>query len=190
MSYFKHETAIIDEGAIIGEASKIWHFSHVMPEAEIGAHCNIGQNVFIASKVRLGNNCKVQNNVSLYEGVECGNDVFLGPSSVFTNVMNPRSAVIRKSEYKKTILKDGATIGANATIVCGVTIGHYAFVGAGTVVTTDLPDYALYVGNPGKQIGWMSRNGQRLQFNSNGQASCSATGESYVLNEDGICVLE
>lgn len=189
MSYFKHETAIVDDGAKIGAGSKIWHFSHVMTEAELGESCNIGQNVFIASKVKLGNNCKVQNNVSLYEGVECGHDVFLGPSAVFTNVINPRSDVSRKTEYKKTILKNGATIGANATILCGVTIGYYAFVGAGTVVTKDLPDFALFIGNPGKQIGWMSRNGQRLHFNTNGQAICSETAEAYTLNAEGNCEL-
>lgn len=189
MSYFKHETAIIDDGAQIGSGSKIWHFSHVMPGAILGEACNIGQNVFIASKVKLGDNCKVQNNVSLYEGVECGNNVFLGPSAVFTNVINPRSQVSRKTEYKKTLIKDGASIGANATIVCGVTIGYYAFVGAGTVVTRDLPDYALFVGNPGKQVGWMSRNGQRLHFNSNGKALCSETGEAYALAENSKCIL-
>lgn len=189
MSYFKHETAIVDDGAQIGAGSKIWHFSHVMSEAVLGSDCNIGQNVFIAAKVKLGDRCKVQNNVSLYEGVECGQDVFLGPSAVFTNVINPRSDVSRKTEYKKTIIKDGATIGANATIICGVTIGYYAFIGAGTVVTKAVPDFALFIGNPGKQIGWMSRNGQRLQFNSNGQALCSETGEAYLLGPDGVCSL-
>ena len=185
MSYFKHETALVDEGAEIGHESKIWHFSHVMSMAEIGPNCNIGQNVFIATHVKLGSNCKVQNNVSLYEGVECGDDVFLGPSAVFTNVVNPRSAVSRKNEYKKTIIKNGASVGANATVVCGVTIGEYAFVGAGAVITKDIPDYALVVGNPAKQIGWMSRNGQRLSF-ENGQATCSVSGESYMLIE-GVC---
>lgn len=189
MSYFKHETAIIDEGAEIGEGSKVWHFCHIMPEARVGKDCNLGQNVFIASKVVLGDNCKVQNNVSLYEGVECGDDVFIGPSAVFTNVINPRSAVSRKKEYRKTVLKDGTTIGANATIICGVTIGAYAFVGAGTVVTKDIPDHALYVGNPGRHIGWMSRNGQRLAFDAEGRATCPVTSEVYVI-EEGVVSLE
>lgn len=188
MDYFAHETATIDEGCIIGKGCKIWHYSHIMPKAELGENCNIGQNVFIASKVKLGRNAKVQNNVSLYEGVECGNDVFLGPSAVFTNVINPRSAVQRKNEYKKTIVKDGATIGANATIVCGVTLGAYCFIGAGAVVTKDVPDFALIVGNPGKEIGWMSRNGQRLQFGIEGKALCPETAQAYVL-KDGKCML-
>ena len=190
MSYFKHDTAIIDEGAVIGEGSKIWHFCHIMPEARIGRGCNLGQNVFIASNVVLGKNCKVQNNVSLYEGVECGDDVFIGPSAVFTNVINPRSDVSRKTEYKKTVLKDGATIGANATIICGVTIGEYAFVGAGTVVTKDLPDHALYVGNPGRHIGWMSRNGQRLSFDADGKATCHVTDEVYVMDGGRVRVVK
>lgn len=181
MSYYKHETAIIDEGAEIGEGSKIWHFSHIMPGAILGANCNIGQNVFIASNVVLGQGCKVQNNVSLYEGVICEDEVFLGPSAVFTNVINPRSAVIRKNEYKKTLIKKGCSIGANATIICGVTLGKYSFIGAGTVVTKDVPDYALVVGNPAEQLGWMSRNGQRLEFDAEGRATCSASGENYVL---------
>ena len=185
MSYFSHETAIIDDGAHIGAGTKIWHFSHIMPGAEIGAECNIGQNVFIASKVILGKGCKVQNNVSLYEGVVCEEEVFLGPSAVFTNVINPRSAVVRKTEYKKTLIKKGASIGANATIICGVTLGRYCFIGAGTVVTKDVPDFALVVGNPSQQIGWMSRNGQRLEFDVDGKARCSVTREHYVL-ENGI----
>ncbi len=189
MSYFKHETAIVDDGCQIGKGSKVWHFSHLMPEASLGENCNIGQNVFIASKVVLGNNCKVQNNVSLYEGVECGNDVFIGPSAVFTNVINPRSDVSRKSEYKPTILKDGATVGANATIVCGVTLGKYSFVGAGTVVTKDVPDYALVVGNPGKQIGWMSKQGHRMQFDAHGRALCQGNGDVYILKE-GVVVID
>lgn len=186
MDYFAHETATIDKGCIIGKGCKVWHYSHIMPHAILGENCNIGQNVFIASHVKLGRNAKVQNNVSLYEGLECGDDVFLGPSAVFTNVINPRSDVLRKNEYMKTILKDGATIGANATIVCGVTLGSYCFIGAGTVVTKDVPDFALIVGNPGKQLGWMSKNGQRLKFDDQGKATCSETGEGYVL-EGGVC---
>ena len=188
-TYFAHETAVIDEGCQIGSGTKIWHFSHVMPQAIIGNNCNLGQNVFVASKVVLGNNCKVQNNVSLYEGVICEDDVFLGPSAVFTNVINPRSDVSRKSEYKKTLIRNGATIGANATIVCGVKIGQYAFVGAGTVVTKDIPDYGLYVGNPGKHIGWMSQNGHRLSFGNNGIALCPATQQEYRLEGDVITLL-
>lgn len=187
MSYFSHETAIIDEGATIGKGSKIWHFSHVMSGAVLGVSCNIGQNVFIASKVVLGNNCKVQNNVSLYEGLICEDDVFFGPSSVFTNVINPRSGVIRKSEYLPTKIKKGVSIGANATIICGVILGEYSFIGAGTVVNKNVPAYALMVGNPGVQIGWMSKNGQRLEFGSNGQATCAATGEVYELGSGGGC---
>ena len=189
MSYFSHETAIIDEGAQIGAGSKIWHFSHIMPDAIIGENCNIGQNVFVASKVILGNGCKVQNNVSLYEGVVCENEVFLGPSAVFTNVVNPRSAVVRKNEYKKTLIKKGASIGANATIICGVTLGRYCFIGAGTVVTKSVPDFALVVGNPARQIGWMSRNGQSLEFDKAGKATCNETGEVYFL-EDGVVHLK
>lgn len=181
MSYYKHETAIIDIGAEIGEGSKIWHFSHIMPGAILGANCNVGQNVFIATNVVLGQGCKVQNNVSLYEGVICEDEVFLGPSAVFTNVINPRSAVIRKNEYKKTLIKKGCSIGANATIICGVTLGRYSFIGAGTVVTKDVPDYALMVGNPAHQLGWMSRDGQRLEFDGEGRATCNASGENYVL---------
>ena len=188
MSYYKHETALVDDGCQIGDGSKVWHFSHLMPGAILGANCNIGQNVFIASKVQLGNNCKVQNNVSLYEGVICGADVFIGPSAVFTNVINPRSAVSRKSEYKKTVIKNGATIGANATIICGVTLGDYSFVGAGTVVTKDVPDFALIVGNPGKQIGWMSKEGHRLFFNAEGRALCQGSGEAYLLDEGVVTV--
>jgi len=188
MSYYKHETAVIDDGARIGADSKVWHYSHIMPGAVLGEACNIGQNVFIADGVILGKNCKVQNNVSLYEGLTCGDDVFLGPSAVFTNVINPRSAVSRKSEYQKTIIKNGVSIGANATIICGVTLGEYCFVGAGTVVTKDVPAYALVVGNPGKQIGWMSRHGERLEFDAGGRARCEVTGEEYVLWEGRVTV--
>jgi UDP-2-acetamido-3-amino-2,3-dideoxy-glucuronate N-acetyltransferase len=161
-NYSAHSTAIIDEGAIIGNGTKIWHFSHIMPETVIGENCNIGQNVLIASKVKLGNNVKVQNNVSLYTGVTCEDDVFLGPSCVFTNVINPRSFISRKDEFKPTLVKKGATIGANATIICGISIGEYAMIGAGAVVTKDVPDYALIVGNPGRQIGRVNKEGNTV----------------------------
>jgi UDP-2-acetamido-3-amino-2,3-dideoxy-glucuronate N-acetyltransferase len=184
MKYFAHETAVIDEGCQIGEGTKIWHFSHIMPNCSIGFSCNIGQNVVISPEVILGNNVKVQNNVSIYTGVICEDDVFLGPSMVFTNVMNPRSAVIRRDSYLKTIVKKGATIGANATIVCGHDIGRYAFIGAGAVVTKHVPDYALVVGNPARQIGWMSEYGHRLNFDENGVAECPESGDKYTLNEN------
>jgi UDP-2-acetamido-3-amino-2,3-dideoxy-glucuronate N-acetyltransferase len=184
--FFAHDTAIIDAGATIGEGSKIWHFSHVMPGAVIGENCNLGQNVFVANGVVLGNNVKVQNNVSLYEGVTCEDDVFLGPSMVFTNVYNPRSAVNRKGEYMKTVVGKGATIGANATIVCGYNIGAYAFIGAGTVVTKEVKPYALVVGSPARQIGWMSEHGERLHFNENGEANCPGSGERYRLQGEHI----
>jgi UDP-2-acetamido-3-amino-2,3-dideoxy-glucuronate N-acetyltransferase len=177
-----HPTAIIDNGCSIGEGTKIWHFSHLMGGAVVGRNCVIGQNVFMAPGVVLGENVHVQNNVSLYEGVVCEDDVFIGPSAVFTNVINPRSAVSRKNEYKQTLVRRGATIGANATVVCGVEIGRYAFIGAGAVVTKPVPDYALVMGNPARQKGWMSENGQRLQFNEQGRAACGATGEIYLLN--------
>lgn len=186
MSYYAHETAIIDAGANVGDDSKIWHFCHLMPGCELGKGCSLGQNVFIAQGVTLGNNCKVQNNVSLYSGVSCGNDVFIGPSAVFTNVINPRSAVNRKSEYLPTQLDDGVTIGANAVIVCGTHLAHYAFVGAGSVVTKDVPAYALVVGNPARQIGWMSTAGGRLNFDIDGRASCPETGEVYLLANDQV----
>ena len=181
--YFAHDSAVIDSGAQIGNGTKIWHFCHIMPGAVIGNNCSLGQNVFVANGVKLGNKVKVQNNVSIYEGVICEDDVFLGPSMVFTNVINPRSAVNRKTEYLPTIVKKGATIGANATIVCGVTIGEYAFIGAGAVVTKDVPSFALVVGNPARQIGWMSRHGERLHFDDSGQATCPGSGEQYVLKE-------
>ena len=184
MKYFAHETAVIDEGCQIGEGTKIWHFSHIMPNCNIGLSCNIGQNVVISPEVVLGNNVKVQNNVSIYTGVICEDDVFLGPSMVFTNVMNPRSAVIRRDSYLKTIVKQGASIGANATIVCGHDIGRYAFIGAGAVVTKHVPDYALVVGNPARQIGWMSEYGHRLNFDENGLAECPESGDKYTLNEN------
>lgn len=182
--FFAHETAVIDECAIIGEGTSIWHFSHLMKGCKIGNRCNIGQNVFIGDDVVLGNNVKVQNNVSLYSGVVCEDDVFLGPSCVFTNVINPRSAVSRKNEFKKTLVKKGATIGANATIICGITINEFAFVGAGAVVTKDVKAYALVAGNPAKQIGWMSKHGNKLQFNKEGIAVCNETGEQYQLKNN------
>jgi UDP-2-acetamido-3-amino-2,3-dideoxy-glucuronate N-acetyltransferase len=181
-AYFAHETAVIDEGCTIGAGAKIWHFSHIMPNCVIGEQCNIGQNVVISPEVVLGKNVKVQNNVSIYTGVTCGDDVFLGPSMVFTNVTNPRSAVNRKNEYARTHVGNGATIGANATIVCGHDIGAFAFIGAGAVVTKNVPAYALLVGNPAKQIGWMSEYGHRLVFDAKGSATCSESGEIYELN--------
>lgn len=184
--FYSHPTAIIDKGATIGEGTKIWHFCHVMPKAIIGKNCNLGQNVFVANEVVLGNNNKVQNNVSIYEGIVCGDDVFLGPSMVFTNVYNPRSAVNRKGEYMVTKIGKGATIGANATIVCGNAIGEYAFIGAGSVVTKEIPPYALIVGNPGKQIGWMSEHGERLYFDENGNAICSGNKEMYKLTNGNV----
>ena len=181
MSYFAHETAVIDAGCQIGEGSKIWHFSHLMPGCTLGKGCNIGQNVVISPDVVLGNNVKVQNNVSIYTGVVCEDDVFLGPSMVFTNVMNPRSAVNRRDSYLRTNVGQGASIGANATIVCGHDIGAYAFIGAGAVVTKHVPAYALVVGNPARQMGWMSEYGHRLQFDTDGRATCSESGQHYQL---------
>jgi UDP-2-acetamido-3-amino-2,3-dideoxy-glucuronate N-acetyltransferase len=186
MSYFAHPTAIIDEGCNIGEGVKIWHFSHIMPGCVIGEDCNIGQNVFIGTKVVLGRNVKVQNNVSVYEGVICEDDVFIGPSAVFTNVINPRSAVNRKNEFRKTILHKGVTVGANATIVCGNEIGEYAFIGAGAVVVKPVPAYALVVGNPARQTGWMSEYGEHLYFNEHGMATCEQTNEKYVLENNVV----
>jgi UDP-2-acetamido-3-amino-2,3-dideoxy-glucuronate N-acetyltransferase len=183
---FIHPTAIVDEGARIGKGSKIWHFCHLMPECRIGEHCSLGQNVFVAKGVELGDNVKVQNNVSLYEGVICEDDVFLGPSMVFTNITNPRSAVVRKGQYAQTYVERGASIGANATIVCGHRIGAYAFIGAGTVVTKDIPAFALVVGNPARQIGWMSRYGHRLEFDAGGKATCPESGESYRLDNNQV----
>ena len=183
--FFAHPSAFIDEGCEIGNGTKIWHFSHVMPNSKIGQNCNIGQNVVISSGVVLGDNVKVQNNVSVYTGVECEDDVFLGPSMVFTNVINPRSAINRKKEYAKTVVKKGATIGANATVICGHTIGRYAFIGAGAVVTKNVPDYALLIGNPARQTGWMSEFGHKLKFNEMGIAICEESGEKYQL-KDGV----
>jgi len=180
-SYFAHETAVIDANCRIGAGTKIWHFSHIMSDCTIGEKCNIGQNVVVSPQVVLGNNVKVQNNVSIYTGVICEDDVFLGPSMVFTNVINPRSAVIRKDEYKQTIVKKGASIGANATIICGNNIGEYALIGAGSVVTKEVKPYALVVGNPSRQIGWVSEYGHRLNFDDKGMAVCPETNEKYVL---------
>jgi len=185
-NYFSHPTAIIDEGCTIGDETKIWHFSHIMPNCTIGKKCNIGQNVVISPEVVLGDNVKVQNNVSIYTGVICEDDVFLGPSCVFTNVINPRSAVNRRGHYSKTTVKKGASIGANATIVCGNDIGEYAFVGAGAVVTKEVLPYALVVGNPSKQIGWISEYGHRLEFDNNGMATCSESGERYSFEGDRV----
>lgn len=182
--HFAHETAVIDDGCTIGKGTKIWHFSHVMTGSEIGENCNIGQNVVISPGVKLGRNVKVQNNVSLYTGVICEDDVFLGPSMVFTNVINPRSAIIRKDSYYTTIVEKGASIGANATIVCGNKIGTYSFIGAGAVVTKDVKPYALVVGNPARQTGWMSEYGHKLNFDTSGLASCPESGERYKI-EDG-----
>ena len=187
---FIHDTAIVDAGAQIGEGTRIWHFSHVMPEAIIGEDCVLGQNCFVGNKVVLGNKVKVQNNVSLYEGLICDDEVFIGPSAVFTNVINPRSFIVRKQEYKKTLLKKGASIGANATIVCGNTVGEYALIGAGTVVTKNVPNFALVVGNPGRQVGWVSKAGHKLKFDDSHLAECPETGERYLLNAGNVVVLE
>jgi len=190
MSFFSHSTAVIDEGCSIGNGTKIWHFSHIMPNCTIGENCNIGQNVVVSPEVVLGNNVKVQNNVSIYTGVMCEDDVFLGPSMVFTNVINPRSAIIRKNQYAKTIVRKGASIGANATIVCGHEIGEYAFIGAGTVVTKEVKPYALVVGNPAKQIGWMSEYGHRLKFDADGFALCPESGQKYELKDGKVRKIE
>jgi len=184
-AYYSHPTAVIDEGSEIGEGTKIWHFSHIMPKCRIGENCNIGQNVVVSPEVILGRNVKVQNNVSIYTGVICEDDVFLGPSMVFTNVINPRSAVNRKNQYSKTTVKKGATIGANATIVCGIEIGRFAFIGAGAVVTKSIADYALVMGNPAKQTGWMSEYGHKLLFGKEGTAVCPESKEVYKL-QNGI----
>ncbi len=186
MSYFSHETAVIDEGCQIGEGTKIWHFSHVMPNCIIGENCNIGQNVVVSPDVVLGRNVKVQNNVSIYTGVICEDDVFLGPSMVFTNVINPRSAINRRDEYAKTTVKKGVSIGANATIVCGNDIGKYAFIGAGAVVTKTVPAYALLVGNPAKQIGWVGEYGHRLNFDEKGIAICDESKQEYKLENNSV----
>lgn len=184
--YFAHETAIIDAGCEIGEGTKIWHFSHIMPNCKIGKNCNFGQNVVVSPEVILGDNVKVQNNVSIYTGVTCGNDVFLGPSMVFTNVINPRSAVNRRGQYAKTHVGEGASIGANATIVCGHDIGKFAFIGAGTVVTKNIPDYALVIGNPSRQVGWMSEFGHKLSFDDKGRATCPESEQEYMLENNCV----
>jgi len=185
-SFFAHETAIVDPGCQIGAGTKIWHFSHIMSNCYIGEQCSIGQNVVISPEVRIGNRVKIQNNVSVYTGVICEDDVFLGPSAVFTNVINPRSAVSRKNEYQQTLVRQGATIGANATIVCGITVGRFAFIGAGAVVTKNIPDYALVMGNPARQTGWMSEFGHRLIFNSDGLAICPESQVQYRLDNGKV----
>tara|TARA_B110000046_G_scaffold48929_1_gene54394 strand:- start:1542 stop:2123 length:582 start_codon:yes stop_codon:yes gene_type:complete len=185
-SYFAHETAVIDDGCSIGEGTKIWHFSHIMENCIIGENCNVGQNCVVSPSVVLGKNVKVQNNVSIYSGVTCEDDVFLGPSMVFTNVTNPRSGVNRRGQYTETIVKRGASIGANATIVCGHNIGEFAFIGAGTVITKEVPNYALIVGNPGRQIGWMSEYGHRLDFNDEGNAVCPESQDRYTLINNSV----
>jgi UDP-2-acetamido-3-amino-2,3-dideoxy-glucuronate N-acetyltransferase len=184
--YFAHETAVIDEGCSIGKGSRIWHFTHIMRGCEIGEGCNLGQNVVVSPQVKLGRNVKVQNNVSIYTGVICEDDVFLGPSMVFTNVVNPRSHILRRDQYQQTLVKRGASIGANATIVCGHTIGEFAFIGAGAVVTKDVPPYALVVGNPGRQVGWMSEFGHRLNFDARGFALCPESGERYKFTDGKV----
>ena len=188
-NYFSHESAIIHPDASIGEGTKIWHFSHIMANCNIGKGCNIGQNVVVSPDVVLGDNVKVQNNVSIYSGVICEDDVFLGPSMVFTNVINPRSHVVRRGQYAKTIVRKGASIGANATIVCGHEIGEYAFIGAGAVVTKEVLPYALVLGNPARQVGWMSKFGHKLIFNTEGMASCPESGEHYQLNENNLLII-
>ncbi|SNT36115.1 UDP-2-acetamido-3-amino-2,3-dideoxy-glucuronate N-acetyltransferase [Ekhidna lutea] len=185
-NYFAHETAVIDDGCKIGDDTKVWHFTHIMPNAEIGSHCNLGQNVFIMSGVKIGNGVKIQNNVSIYDGVICEDDVFIGPSAVFTNVHNPRSSVNRKNEFLKTTVRKGASIGANATIICGNEIGAHSFIGAGSVVTKEVKPYALIVGNPGKQIGWMSETGARLDFTKSNECFCEEEGNTYKLENDQV----
>jgi len=184
--YFAHPTAVIDEGCTIGKGTKIWHFTHIMTGCEIGENCNLGQNVLVSPGVRLGRNVKVQNNVSIYTGVICEDDVFLGPSMVFTNILNPRSAIVRRNQYVATLVKKGASIGANATIICGHTIGEYSMVGAGAVVTKDVKPYALVVGNPARQVGWVSEYGHRLHFDENGVAVCPESGQKYKLEQDRV----
>lgn len=186
MSLHIHPTAVVDEGAVVGDETYIWHFSHVMSGAVLGSRCHLGQNVLIASRVVLGNGVRVQNNVSVYEGVICEDEVFLGPSAVLTNVINPRSAIPRKHEFRQTLIRKGATIGANATIVCGNEIGAYAFIGAGAVVTRPVPPYALMIGNPARQVGWMSEHGHRLHFDTSGQATCPESGQAYRLTDSGV----
>lgn len=192
MSYFKHETAVVDQGAEIGDGTKIWHWSHISGKAKIGEICSFGQNVFVGNNVKIGRNCKIQNNVSIYDNVFLEDDVFCGPSMVFTNVINPRSGVIRKNEYKTTLIKKGSTIGANATIVCGVVLGEYSFIAAGAVVVKDVKPYALMVGVPAKQIGWMSRFGERIELPlvGFGRYTCPYTGDVYELNDKNVKLIE
>lgn len=185
-NYFAHETAVIDPECVIGDGTRIWHFSHIMAGSVIGVNCNIGQNVFIGQDVILGDNVKVQNNVSVYTGVICESDTFLGPSCVFTNVINPRAAISRKNEFRKTLVRRGASVGANATILCGYMIGTYAMIGAGAVVTKDVPDYALVTGNPARQTGWVSEYGHKLHFDSHGMATCPESGERYRLKDGKV----
>lgn len=189
MDYFAHETAVIDDGAKIGQGTKIWHFTHIMPDSEIGEECNLGQNVVVSPKVKLGRNVKVQNNVSIYTGVICEDDVFLGPSMVFTNIINPRSAIVRRNEYVNTFVRQGASIGANATILCGNELGKYCMIGAGAVITKPVPAYALMVGNPARQIGWVSEYGHRLEFDDNGTATCPESKEIYELKDNRVVKL-
>ena len=190
MDLFVHESSVIDDGANIGSGTKIWHFSHIMKDSVIGKNCNIGQNVVISSKVVLGNNVKVQNNVSVYSGVVCEDDVFLGPSMVFTNVINPRSAIVRRDNYQITTVKKGASIGANATIICGNNLGEYCLIGAGSVVTRDVPAFALVVGNPAKQIGWISKHGHQLKFDNRGFATCKEGNDRYQLADNEVVCLD
>lgn len=185
-TFYSHETAVIDEGCEIGTGTKIWHFSHIMPNCKIGDKCNIGQNVVVSPKVTLGDNVKVQNNVSIYTGVICEDDVFLGPSMVFTNVINPRSAIVRRDNYQETLIKKGASIGANATVICGNSLGKYCLIGAGAVVTKNVPDYALVVGNPGKQIGWVGEYGHRLNFSDENTAICPESKQVYKLENQKV----
>ncbi len=186
MDYFAHETAVIDEGAKIGKGTKIWHFTHVMPDSEIGKNCNLGQNVVISPGVKLGHNVKVQNNVSIYTGVICEDDIFLGPSMVFTNIVNPRSAIERRDEYVETMVRKGASIGANATIICGNELGTYCLIGAGAVITKPVPAFALMAGNPAKQIGWVSEYGHRLEFGDDGTAVCPESKDEYQLEAGSV----
>lgn len=183
---FVHETACVDSGAVLGAGTKVWHFCHLMPGCKLGERCNLGQNVFVGPDTELGHNVKVQNNVSIYHGVICEDDVFLGPSMVFTNIRNPRSEVVRRDQYEQTLVRKGATIGANATIVCGTEIGEYAFIGAGAVITKNVPPYALMLGNPARQVGWMSRYGHRLHFDEQGRATCPESGQVYALTGDSV----
>jgi len=185
-TFFAHETAVIDDGCDIREGTKIWHFSHIMSDCKIGERCNIGQNVVVSPQVVLGNNVKVQNNVSIYTGVVCEDDVFLGPSMVFTNIMNPRSAIIRRDSYQETLVKQGASVGANATIVCGNALGKFCLIGAGSVIIKEVPNYALVVGNPGRQIGWVGEYGHRLEFNKNNLAVCPESGQEYKLEDHEV----